>query len=128
MRKEKHIPTQAEVLEVLTELATRPELSNFKIGLFGSYARNNCNSRSDIDIIFRELNEPENPLSALSTTAFIRKFIREKLHKSVDLLDYYDVPLPGTAFRKRDGRKLDIILLDIPWGYQGNKTFQEVIS
>ena len=27
MRKEKHIPTQAEVLEVLTELATRPELS-----------------------------------------------------------------------------------------------------
>lgn len=54
MRKEKHIPTQAEVLEVLTELATRPELSNFKIGLFGSYARNNYNSRSDIDIIFRE--------------------------------------------------------------------------
>ena len=52
---------------------------------------NNYNSRSDIDIIFRELNEPENPLSALSTTAFIRKFIREKLHKSVDLLDYYDV-------------------------------------
>lgn len=91
MKKEKHIPTQAEVLEVLTELATQPELSNFKIGLFGSYARNNYNSRSDIDIIFRELNEPENPLSALSTTAFIRKFIREKLHKSVDLLDYYDV-------------------------------------
>ena len=41
MKKEKHIPTQAEVLEVLTELATQQELSNFKIGLFGSYARNN---------------------------------------------------------------------------------------
>ena len=91
MKKEKHIPTQAEVLEVLTELATQQELSNFKIGLFGSYARNNYSSRSDIDIIFRELNEPENPLSALSTTAFIRKFIREKLHKSVELLEYYDV-------------------------------------
>ena len=36
MKKEKHIPTQAEVLEVLTELATQPELNNFKIGLLGS--------------------------------------------------------------------------------------------
>ena len=53
MRKEKHIPTQAEVLEVLTELATRPELSNFKIGLFGSYARNNYNSRTSFLLYWR---------------------------------------------------------------------------
>jgi predicted nucleotidyltransferase len=75
-----------EILKYLAE--HKPEFERKfgvrKIGLFGSYAREESNSDSDIDIVV-ELDKPD-----LLTLVGIKQTIEEHLNLNVDIVRYRD--------------------------------------
>lgn len=81
-----NIPTQSEVLAVLNEIAQLPELSNCRIGLFGSYARNTYNKRSDIDIVYKT-----GDTEYLESRYKLEDLVKKKLHRPCSFVNYYDL-------------------------------------
>jgi predicted nucleotidyltransferase len=76
--------TRADILNFLKEIQLRFRTENHisKIGLFGSYARNEQKQNSDIDLIF-EFNENANHLFATKET--VRELISKQFGTNVDL-------------------------------------------
>lgn len=75
------------ILNELKDISTDEKLSNVQIGLFGSYARNTFNKRSDIDIVFKVLNDNLDT-DELEVMWFIEDHIKDVFHKSCDVANY----------------------------------------
>ena len=77
--------TREEILQFLKEnkalFSTRYHID--KIGLFGSYARNEATEQSDIDFVI------ETTYKNFRNRHALMKFLEEKLHRPIDL-GYFD--------------------------------------
>lgn len=76
--------TQKEILNFIS--ASKPFLAEHysvsKIGLFGSYARNEQSDKSDVDLLV-EFNEDTKNLFDIKMS--IKRYFKEKLNLNVDL-------------------------------------------
>jgi len=87
------MPTKDEILNFLREL--KPELESFgiyKVGLFGSYAKDSADAFSDIDIAIetdgaKMVKNLGNPFSALVFLDDFKKKLSSKFNVNVDLCD-----------------------------------------
>ncbi len=90
--------TTNELITILS--STRNELKEQfgieQIALFGSYARNEANEESDVDIAVISMKE-KNYFTLISAM----KYLEEKLHKKVDL-GFFDSIRPFVKKRIKD--------------------------
>lgn len=85
------IATKENILEFLHEL--KPTLTTKgiqEIALFGSYAKNNTNIYSDIDIAIKKdkaILTQNSPYLYFEILNFIREKIFQKFHRKIDIFD-----------------------------------------
>ena len=76
--------TQQQILQFLSENKTflRSEFHVSKIGLFGSFARNEQGTESDIDVLIELENNTPN---VFDVKWALREFLKAKFNREVDL-------------------------------------------
>ena len=80
------MPTKNEIIDYLTEYKQKNQDKLYieKLGLFGSFARDEQSQSSDIDVVV-EFSKPN-----LFTQAGIMEDLKEKFHIDVDVIALWD--------------------------------------
>ena len=83
--------TTESVINALTDFSKEPMCGDIKLGLFGSYARDEQSALSDIDIVIKG----NKPLLLVydGIEGMIQNYINEKLGLECDVVDYADLEL-----------------------------------
>jgi predicted nucleotidyltransferase len=80
-----------EILDSLSEIKPTLQRQGIElIGLFGSYARDEANEQSDIDILIETTEsfvQNTDPLKAFTILSNFKMQIEKRLHKKIDLVD-----------------------------------------
>ncbi len=77
------------IINVLSNIAKEKKFNNIEIGLFGSYARNEQTSSSDVDVVLKSTR----PLLLVydGIEDILQSYIKENLGLECDVVDYADL-------------------------------------
>ena len=96
--------TQKELLHKLSELKPKLRQEGFEIlGIFGSYARGEQTSGSDVDILYT-LNEPKRftkvngGFGAFSKIRQTKEYLQDQLGAKVDFVDRSSLAITGKRY------------------------------
>ncbi|MDF2543416.1 MAG: polymerase beta, Nucleotidyltransferase [Herbinix sp.] len=78
-----------KVIDILSDLANDKQFGNIKIGLFGSYARNEQTNNSDIDVVLKSTKPLLLVYDGIEDT--LQTYIKANLGLECDVVDYADL-------------------------------------
>ena len=105
---------QAYILEKLraNRERLRVEFGIERIGLYGSFARNEQTDKSDIDLVY-ELEKGRNLVLGRKRSIFTA-FLRHQFHRKLDLVDSR---LYESVYRIQNGKRCDLCIVVITLVY-----------
>ena len=108
--------TQFEILSVLSELISFNELNSVRIGLFGSYSRNEQKEDSDIDIVY----SVDKSLNSFNEIQFFIEKCLEKYTNDFDII--------WLELLEEDDKKMDSYFEKEGLGVNENSPYKELLK